>query len=196
MSIKDERDYAKFQSLMYLDVKGTLIDPGPYWVSNLPWSIEKGDLTNNKSAVLGVMDSTIRKLGKDQSWRIIYDQQLRDLLGNGFAREVLHDELSEWVKSGGSVYYIAHQMALNPSSKSTPVRVVFNSSQKFRGQSLNSSWELGPDVLNSLHGVLLRFRENYFAAQGDVKKMYYMIRIPKAEQMMQLFCWKFSEDNT
>ena len=92
------------------------------------------------------------------------------------------------------MYYIAHQMALNPSSKSTPVRVVFNSSQKFRDQSLNSSWELGPDVLNSLHGVLLRFRENYFAALGDVKKMYYMVRITIQEQMMQLFCWKFPED--
>ena len=82
-------------------------------------------------------------------------------------------------------------MALNPGSKSTPVRVVFNSSQKYRGYSLNSSWELGPDVMNNLHGVLLRFREDLVGGQGDIKKMFYMVRIPKEEQMMQLFLWQF-----
>ena len=86
-------------------------------------------------------------------------------------------------------------MALNPSSKSTPVRVVFNSSQRFRGFSLNTSWELGPDVFNSLHGILLRFRKDYVGGQGDVKKMFYMVRIAKEEQFMQLFMWKFSGDD-
>ena len=36
MSIKDEREYEKFKSLMHLDEFGTEQDPGPYWVSNLP----------------------------------------------------------------------------------------------------------------------------------------------------------------
>ena len=70
--------------------------------------------------------------------------------------------------SGGKTYYISHQMAVNPTSKTTPVRVVYNSSQKFRGQSLNTYWCKGPDMLNSLHGVLLRFREDYVGAQGAI----------------------------
>jgi hypothetical protein len=151
MSIKDERDYEKFKSLMHLDETGTEEDPGPYWVSTLPWTVEKSDLVNNKSAVLGVMNSTMRKLAREPSWKEIYEKQLNDLIEKQFAREVSDKELDAWIKSGGEIYYISHQMALNPASKSTPVRVVFNSSQKFRGYSLNSSWELGPDVLNSLH---------------------------------------------
>ena len=86
-------------------------------------------------------------------------------------------------------------MVVQPSSASTPIRVVFNSSQRFKGHSLNSSWELGPDVMNNLHGVLLRFRNDYVGAQGDVKKMFYMVRIPRPEQMMQLFLWKFPGDD-
>ena len=107
------------------------------------------------------------------------------------ARVVTEEELKSWTASGGETYYISHQMAPNPSSKTTPVRVVFNSSQKYKGHSLNNSWELGTDVMNSLHGVLLRFQNDYVGAQGDIQKMFYMIRVTKTEQMMQLFLWRF-----
>ena len=195
MTIKDEKDYEYFKSLMHLEKEGTENDPGPYWETFQPWIIDKTDLVDNKPAVLGVMNSTLRKLNKEPNWRKIYERQLLDLIEKKFAREVSKEELEEWIKDGGKAYYISHQVALNPTSKSTPVRVVFNSSQKFRGFSLNTSWELGPDVLNSLHGVLLRFRKDIVGGQGDVKKMYYMVRIAKEEQFMQLFLWRFPEDD-
>ena len=132
------------------------------------------------------MLATEKKLSKDPSWRRVYDQQLRDLIEMKVARVVTDEELESWKESGGETYYISHQMAPNPCSKTTPVRVVFNSSQKFKGQSLNTSWELGTDVMNNLHGVLLRFRNDYVGAQGDIRKMFYMIRVTQAEQMMQL----------
>ena len=114
----------------------------------------------------------------------------------GICEEVSNEELNNWKEKGGKSYYISHQVALNPASKTTPVRVVFNSSQIFRGHSLNDSWELGPDVMNNLHGMLLRFRKDKVAAQGDIHKMYYMVRVTEEESMMQLFIWKFSgEDN-
>jgi len=119
MSIKDERDYEYFKSLMVLDKAGTEKDPGPYWVSKLPWNVEKSILVNNKSAVLGVMNSTLRKLERNQSWKEVYENQLKDLISKGFAREVHDDELDDWVQNGGQTYYISHQVALNPSSKST-----------------------------------------------------------------------------
>ena len=71
----------------------------------------------------------MKKLNKEPHWRKVYEQQLLDLIENKFAREVTDDELGKWVEDGGKIY--SHQVALNPSSKSTPVRVVFNSSQKF-----------------------------------------------------------------
>ena len=47
----------------------------------------------------------------------------------------------------------------SPGSKTTPVHVVFNSSQGLHGYSLNLSWDLGPDIMSNLFGVLLRFRK-------------------------------------
>ena len=103
-------------------------------------------------------------------------------------------ELSDWTEAGGKVYYISHQMVVNPRSKMTPVRVVYNSSLSWKGQSLNTSWSMGPDLLNSLHGMLLWFREDFFTAQGDIEKMFYQVRIMKDKQFMQLWLWKFPQD--
>ena len=192
MSIKDEKEYERFKSLMHLDSSGTADDPGPYWRTGFPWTIEPNDMADNKAAVAAVMHATEKKLRKNLEWREIYELQLRTLLEKGFAKEVTKDEIKAWESRGGKTYYIAHQMVLNPHSKTTPVRCCFNSSQRYKGFSLNTSWDLGPDLVNSLHSVLLRFRKDTVAAQGDITKMYYMVRIKETESWMQLFMWRFA----
>ena len=195
MSLKEEKEYNKFRDNMFLDEKGTKEDPGPYWRTKYPWNVPKQDLIDNYPAVLGVMSSTAKKLDKDPEWRNMYENQLKDLIENKVAREISEEELDAWSKAGNKCYYTAHQMVLNPSNKSTPIRVVFNSSQKYKGYSLNSSWDLGPDMTGNLHGILMRFREGIVAAQGDVKKMYYNVRVTKEDEMMQLFIWKFTGED-
>ena len=86
-------------------------------------------------------------------------------------------------------------MVIQPESLSTPIRVVFNSSQMYQGHSLNGALQLGPDILNSLHGVLLRFRGDVVAAQGDISKMFYAVRVEKEDSMMQLFVWRFKGES-
>lgn len=68
---------------------------------------------------------------------------------------------------------ISHLIASSPHSIMTPVRLVWNSSQKF--QSLNDLLLKAPDVLNPICAVLLKFRrvfQGVFAALGDIKKIY------------------------
>ena len=125
---------------------------------------------------------------ENPAWEEVYNKQLKELIDRGFAREVSAEELANYK---GPTYYVAHQMAPNPSSKTTPVRVVFNSSQVYKGHSFNQSVKKGPDMLNSLHGVLLRFREDVEAACGDVSKMYYMVLVAAEDQYMQLFVWQW-----
>ena len=190
LSLKDEREYQEMLSRMRYDT-----DNKCWWVK-FNWTVPKEALVNNKPAVLRVMEATVRKLDKNVEWRNIYEMQLKDLLERGVAREVLDDELDAYVKRGGIVYYIAHQMALNPSSKSTPVRCVFNGSQQYRGYSLNSSVALGPEeIMNDLSGMLLRFREGIYAAQGDIKKMFYCVRVEYEEEMCQLWIWRFAGES-
>ena len=48
----------------------------------------------------------------------------------------------------------------------------------------------GPDLLNDLFGVALRFRENEVAFIGDISKMYHRIRILEADQHEHRFLWR------
>ena len=45
-------------------------------------------------------------------------------------------------------------------------------------------------MLNSMLGVILRFREGLYAMVGDISKMSHSIIITKKDQMMRLFLWR------
>ena len=53
----------------------------------------------------------------------------------------------------------------------------------------------GPDLLNSLFGVILCFRENAVAISGDISKMYHRILIPVRDQQVLHFLWRNLETN-
>ena len=59
-----------------------------------------------------------------------------------FSRQLCKQELEDY---NGPIHYISHHEVLRPESKSTPVRIVFNSSAVFRGHRLNDYWMKEPD---------------------------------------------------
>jgi hypothetical protein len=52
----------------------------------------------------------------------------------------------------------------------------------YQGHRLNDYWSKGPDLLNNLFGVILRFRENEVALSADISKMYHRILVPERDQ--------------
>ena len=54
----------------------------------------------------------------------------------------------------------------------------------------NDYWAKGPDIMNSLFGVLLRFREEAVAIVGDIRKMYHMVQISYLDQHVHRFLWR------
>lgn len=108
-----------------------------------------------------------------------YDKQIKEMEEMQFARKLTPKEIEEWK---GEVHLFAHHAVLSPEKKSTPVRIVFNSSASYAGHTLNDYWYKGPDLLNNLFGVVIQFRENPVAICGDIAKMYHMIAIPEDDQ--------------
>lgn len=70
----------------------------------------------------------------------------------------------------GPDHSIPHYAVLRPDKESIPVRIVFNSSSVYQGHTLNDYWKKGPDLLNGMFGVVLRFREKEIAVMGDISK--------------------------
>ena len=116
-----------------------------------------------------------------------YDKQITEMAELNFARKLSEDEVRN---HQGPVHYIAHHEVFTPEKKSTPVRIVFNSSASYQGHKLNDYWLKGPDLLNNLFGVVLRFRENEVAISGDISKMYHRVLIPKEDQDVHRFLWR------
>ena len=48
----------------------------------------------------------------------------------------------------------------------------------------------GPDLLNNLFGILLRFQENEVAISTNVSRMYHRVLIPEQDQDIHWYLWK------
>ena len=73
--------------------------------------------------------------------------------------------------------------------KKTTIRVVFDSSAEFSGVSLNKTLLQGPDQMNSLLGILLRFRVGQVAIMGDVEQMFHNVHVSPEHRNKLSFPW-------
>ena len=90
------------------------------------------------------------------------------------------------------IWYLPHHPVVNPN-KPGKVRRIANAAAKFRGQSLNSNLITGPDLLNNVVGILLRFRENPVAILSDIDGMFMQIAIRHEDQSAFRFLWPNEE---
>ena len=136
----------------------------------------------------GQLKSLEKRLRKSQEGLKLYSEGIKDMLNrNDVAQKLAQHEIATY---GGPVHYVPHHGIMKESSLSTPLRIVFNSSSTFMGHKLNDYWAKGPDVLNSLIGVLLRFRKDRVAINGDISKMFNAIKLKNLEQHTHRFLWR------
>ena len=158
------------------------------WYTSYPWLVDPGQLPDNYNVALATLRNTERTLGKDPQWSVKYKEQIEDMLQRGVARKLSPKEIESWK---GPKFYISHLAVSNPKSQSTPVRIVFNSSQNCNGVSLNSTLAKGPDgYMNNLLGLLLRWREEPIAVVGDIRKMFHSVKLELVEQHCHRFLWR------
>ena len=161
------------------------------WTARYPWIRHPDELPNNYTAAFAMLKSTERRLKKNASHMELYKQQIQDMLDRGVAEKIRRDELQFYE---GPIYYLSHHEVMKPDSISTPCRIVFNASAKFGGHVLNDYWAKGPDLLNNLLGILIRFRENSVAVAGDIRKMYHSVSISNLDQHTHRFLWRDLEE--
>ena len=178
-SLKEERELA-------LTEKGLSFN-GTEWEAEYPWIKSSDELPDNKAIAVAILHSTEKRLSKNKLLAESYKGQMDDMVRRGVCRILTSNEISKY---HGPVHYIAHHEVMNPNSKTTPCRIVFNSSAKFHGHSLNDYWTKGPDMINNLLGVSLRFRENLVAMAVDISKMYHSVRISERGQHTHRFLWQ------
>ena len=180
-SIKEEREMALIDRNLEFSENG-------YWTAGYPWVKNPQNLPDNKYYAYKLLLQTEKHLKRDPIYEKTYCDQINDMFSRNVARKLSCREISQYKDA---IHYVAHHAVLKPTSKSTPLRIVFNSSAQFKGHVLNEYWAKGPNVfLNTLFGILIRFRENCVGFMGDITKMYNSVRITLFDQHCHRFLWR------
>lgn len=180
MTLKEEKEYNLIVSnIVFNPERGR-------WLAKLPWIEDPASLHYNKAYASAVLKSLQKRLDKHEH-KNLYGAEIHRMLDAGTARRITNQELAAYK---GPKYFLTHHPIWKLESKSTPCRIVFNSSAKYKGKSMNDNLAKGPSLLNSLPGVLLRWRKGRIGFAGDISKMFHSIDIPVEDQMLHLFLWK------
>ena len=110
---------------------------------------------------------------------------MTEIIEKGYARKVKVEELPH---QEGKAWYLPHHGVYHPK-KPGSIRVVFDCSGRYQGESLNGHLLQGPDLTNELTGVLTRFREEKVAFMADIEKMFSQVKVPREDQNFLRFLW-------
>ena len=114
-----------------------------------------------------------------------YEEALMGYVENGYARKVSATEMLDGCPKR---WFLPHHAVVNPNK--TKVRVVFDAAAQYSGTSLNSALLTGPDLLQNLVGVMMRFREERIALMADVEQMFHQVRVREDDQPALSFLWR------
>ena len=192
-----ERDFSETSredhALSFLDKKFLNVlesniqhqDDGHYEMP-LPLKEEGLKLPNNRSLALSCLERLKQRLKRDRRYRDHYEAFMKEMIDKGQAERVPDDELQ---LTNGRVWYIPHHGVYHPQ-KPDKIRIVFDASAEFKGDSLNRHLLQGPDLTNSLNGVLCRFRKEPIAFTCDVEGMFHQVFVnPEYRNLLRFLWW-------
>jgi hypothetical protein len=159
-------------------------DDGHY-ESPIPFKSTSLALNDNKQVAEYRLQQLKRKLQKDEVLKDKYISGMNQLISKGYAEKTNVTVESD---KGKCIWYLPHH-PVSSKYKLDKVRIVLDCASQFQGRSLNDEVLQGPDLLNSLVGVLLRFREQPIAFAADVETMYYQVKVPPEQRDVLRFLW-------
>ena len=152
-----------------------------------PFRRDPNCLPNNRNAVVKMAEKMETRLLKSGFYET-YNQEIQKALDRGAAIKLTEQEIADWK---GPVNYIA-QHGVIQDSVTTPFRVVSNSSLKNGTYSLNECLIRGPNSLNSMLDISLRFRCHQEGMVFDLTKAYNRLKTGPVERHLRRFVWRFS----
>lgn len=157
---------------------------GDRWETGLLWGSEVVQLPDNKDCALGRLRLLEERLDKAPDVAELYYAEMDRLIENGHAEKIKDVHVGD-----RPVWYLPH-FGVRSANKPGKVRLVFDAAAKSHGVCLNDKLLPGPDYLNSLLGVLFRFRQFQVAIKSDVKDMFLRVNIAPEDRSAQRFLWR------
>ncbi|XP_078809202.1 uncharacterized protein LOC144994598 [Oryzias latipes] len=177
------------EDALFLKIMDTAVyrDDANNWVAPLPFKEPRQRLPNNKQLAVNRFTSLQQTLKRKPVMQEQYLAFMGKILANG------HAEVAPPLNQNEECWYLPSFGVYHPQ-KPDQIRVVFDSSAKHCGISLNDVLLTGPDLNNSLLGVLLRFRKEKIAILADVQQMFHCFLVHKDHRNFLRFLWYKNND--
>ena len=137
------------------------------------------------------LKSTFRTLEKKPTMKVQYFDFMQKMFDLGHAEVVPTENLM----ADEPCWYLPHFGIYHPK-KTDKIRVVFDSAAECNRISLNKLLLPGPDLTNSLLGVLLRFRQDPVAIVADIEQIFHSFKVKKEHRDFLRFLWYKDNDPT
>ncbi|XP_071652824.1 uncharacterized protein [Temnothorax longispinosus] len=166
----------------------TVNNSGRYEVF-LPWKENHPPLSDNKEMAIKRLEINTRRLKSDNLFED-YCRVLEEWTAEGIIEQVPLPEVND------SGYYLPHRHVLKENS-TTRLRPVFDASARgIDSPSLNQCLEVGPNLIELIPTMLLRFRERRIGVISDIKRAFLQISVSPKERNVLRFLWWSKEDPT
>ncbi|KAK7913154.1 hypothetical protein WMY93_013365 [Mugilogobius chulae] len=157
------------------------------WVSPLPFRSSRQRLPNNRQLAYDRLMSLRRTLERKPQMKAHFLEFMENMLTRG------HAEVAPALGQNQECWYLPLFGVYHPR-KPTKIRVVFDSSAPYEGVSLNDVLLTGPDLNNSLVGVLMRFRKEQVAITADIEHMFHCFVVKESHRDFLRFLWYKDND--
>ena len=157
------------------------------WEMPLPFRLKDVKMPNNRSQAVNRLNGLIRTLRRKPQMEKDYFEFIQKILDKGHTSPVPLDDIRAKSQSG-KVWYLPHFGVYYPK-KPTEIRVVFDSSAEYLDVSLNKELPPDPDLMNSLLGVLFRFRREITAIMCDIEQMFHSSNVDPNHWDFLRFLW-------
>ncbi|XP_058828395.1 uncharacterized protein LOC131688239 [Topomyia yanbarensis] len=159
--------------------------------TGLLWKYDQQSFPNSYPLALRRLQSLEKRLDKDPDLRGRVMQLIKEYEVKGYMHQITQEELES--SDTNRVWYLPLGVVRNPK-KPEKVRLIWDAAARVHGMSLNDMLLKGPDMLTSLFAVLLRFRQRTVAVCGDIREMFYQIRIIAQDKQSQRFLFREHRD--
>lgn len=157
-------------------------NPDGRYVVKLPWISGVPSIPDNRKIAEKRLVAATKKLITQGEFDK-YDQIFKDWMAEGIIEEMVDDP-------GNGGHYIPHRPVFKPDSLTTPVRPVYDASCRVgKHPSLNMCLETGPNMLDLIPSMLLRFRRYPVGALADIRKAFQMVQVAVEDRKFQKFLW-------
>ena len=151
------------------------------------WADDDSSLPNNYFSALMQLKSLECRLERTPDLRASYAQTIKDDCDKGYIVKV--DKYDCFKVDNPGEWYLPHHPVLHPH-KPGKVRRVLNGTAKLYSVSLNNALHTGPDLLQTLIHVLMRFRQHPYAVSADLEGMFLQVGVIPQDRPSLPFLWR------